>query len=231
VCIGGDTCTCNSGWTGARCAAGLLVDLLDVNSPAVCTYSCVQGSCTTPNTCTCNGNWGGPLCDRCADGWTASDCQTREFFEFSFFIHSQPSARKVATMAPASNLILATATRAGLVRDAACASLSSVASTVKFVGLLIAFELIYQLVASKDASLGPATSQMSASVTLSHTASSAMPATRDTRVKIAELVRFRSIASLLTLSHLCGVMPVRNMQSSWRMRLSYGLLRCELRNR
>ncbi len=113
-----------------------------VDSPAVCTYSCVQGSCTAPNTCTCNGNWGGPLCDRCADGWTASDCQTREFFEFSFVLHSQPFARKVVTMAHASSLIRATATRAGLVRDAACVSLSSAASTVKFVGLLIAFELI-----------------------------------------------------------------------------------------
>ncbi len=110
-------------------------------SPAVCTYSCVQGSCTAPNTCTCNGNWGGPLCDRCADGWTASDCQTREFFEFSFVLHYQPFARRVATTAPASSQIHATATRVGLVRDAACAFLSSAASTAKFVGWLLSFEL------------------------------------------------------------------------------------------
>jgi hypothetical protein len=117
--------------------------ILDADFPAVCTYSCVQGSCTAPNTCTCNGNWGGPLCDRCADGWSASDCQTRGLFEFSFVLRSQPSARKVAITAHASNLIHATATRAGLVRDAACVSLSSAASTAKFVGSLIAFELIF----------------------------------------------------------------------------------------
>ncbi len=118
--------------------------IFDADLTAVCTYSCVQGSCTAPNTCTCNGNWGGPLCDRCADGWTASDCQTREFFEFSFFLHSQPFARKAATTAPASSLIHAIATRAGLVRGAVCASLSSAASIVKFVGLLnAALKLIF----------------------------------------------------------------------------------------
>lgn len=75
-----NTCTCNSGWSGAQC------------NQAVCSPTCgVNATCTAPNTCTCNS---GSLCNQpicspacstnatctatntctCNSGWSGSQC-------------------------------------------------------------------------------------------------------------------------------------------------------------
>lgn len=99
ACTYHDTCSCNSGWTGAMCEKPVCGGLAP-DHPDVCSR---HGTCTNPDTCSCTGGWMGTLCSyttcytlentnpmvcsahgecigldncQCNSGWQGAACQT-----------------------------------------------------------------------------------------------------------------------------------------------------------
>ena len=92
-----EKCVCNGGWYGESC-----VD-------ALCSESCVYGTCTSPGGCDCNAGWQGvdcdvPICDPecingtcidpnlccCNEGWTGELCDEEVVPEIQILVCDPP---------------------------------------------------------------------------------------------------------------------------------------------